>query len=271
MLKKKVFQKLAGLWFVGKVVNHVRVYGSKAAEGCSAFQRWSCFYLYLFNVENDIKWKYIPLCLKNTTYQRLTSDGLVQERPGALKLHLCCCRPSISNVYISLLQEHRGLQNPLSHGIQQPEPKIQLEPQRAWVEQKLWCERIQSNSARTRVVLWPGACQGTIIEENEWGYDGKKGKGYSGGISEHPGSGQSRYMCEGVGVSLHHLHVRVYLLRRSHREVSKPSAYDRRPVVRVGSPQRAVIGCILQGVSGITYSILLIYRGWWGPWYGAVK
>ena len=40
--KKKVFQKLAGLWLVGEVVNHVGLYGSKVAEGCSAFQRRSC-------------------------------------------------------------------------------------------------------------------------------------------------------------------------------------------------------------------------------------
>ena len=40
--KKEVFQKLAGLWLVGEVVNHVGFYGSKVAEGCSAFQRRSC-------------------------------------------------------------------------------------------------------------------------------------------------------------------------------------------------------------------------------------
>ena len=35
MLKKKeVFQKLAGLWLFGEVVNHVGLYGSKAAKGC---------------------------------------------------------------------------------------------------------------------------------------------------------------------------------------------------------------------------------------------
>ena len=39
------FQKFAGLWLVGKVDNHVAIYGSKVAEGFSAFQRrlvWSC-------------------------------------------------------------------------------------------------------------------------------------------------------------------------------------------------------------------------------------
>ena len=40
--KKKDFQKLAGLWLVDEVVNHVGIYGSKAAEGLSAFQRRSC-------------------------------------------------------------------------------------------------------------------------------------------------------------------------------------------------------------------------------------
>ena len=39
---KNVFQKLAGLWLVGEVVNHVELYWFKVAEGCSAFQRRSC-------------------------------------------------------------------------------------------------------------------------------------------------------------------------------------------------------------------------------------
>ena len=43
--KKKVFQdfqKLAGLWLVGEKDNYVGIYGSKVAEGFSAFQRRSC-------------------------------------------------------------------------------------------------------------------------------------------------------------------------------------------------------------------------------------
>ena len=36
------FQKLAGLWLVGEMDNHVGIYGSKVAEGFSAFQRRSC-------------------------------------------------------------------------------------------------------------------------------------------------------------------------------------------------------------------------------------
>ena len=39
-LKKK---KLAGLWLAGEVVNHVGIYGSKAAECLSAFQGQSCY------------------------------------------------------------------------------------------------------------------------------------------------------------------------------------------------------------------------------------
>ena len=45
--KKKDLKKLAGLWLADEVVNHVGIYGSKAAEGLSAFQRRSC-------------WKFIP-------------------------------------------------------------------------------------------------------------------------------------------------------------------------------------------------------------------
>ena len=37
---------MAGLWLVGEVVNHVGLYGSKVAEGCSAFQRRSCWLCY---------------------------------------------------------------------------------------------------------------------------------------------------------------------------------------------------------------------------------
>ena len=49
MFKKKI-QKLAGLWLAGEVANHVGIYGSKAAEGLSAFQRRSCyFYRTVFN------------------------------------------------------------------------------------------------------------------------------------------------------------------------------------------------------------------------------
>ena len=42
MLEKKDFQKLAGLWLAGEVVNHIGIYGSKAAECLSVFQRQSC-------------------------------------------------------------------------------------------------------------------------------------------------------------------------------------------------------------------------------------
>ena len=40
--KKKDFQKLAGLWLAGEMVDHVGIYGSKVVEGLSAFQRRSC-------------------------------------------------------------------------------------------------------------------------------------------------------------------------------------------------------------------------------------
>ena len=42
--KKKIqdFQKLTGLWLVGEMDNLVGIYGSKVAEGFSAFQRRSC-------------------------------------------------------------------------------------------------------------------------------------------------------------------------------------------------------------------------------------
>ena len=40
--KKKDFQKLAGLWLAGEMVDHIGIYESKVDEGLSAFQRRSC-------------------------------------------------------------------------------------------------------------------------------------------------------------------------------------------------------------------------------------
>ena len=40
--EKKGFQKLEGLWLAGEMVDHIGIYGSKVAEGLSAFQRRSC-------------------------------------------------------------------------------------------------------------------------------------------------------------------------------------------------------------------------------------
>ena len=62
--KKKKNQKLAGLWLAGEVVNHVGIYGSKAAEGLSAFQRRSCYSLvriFGLNVHNNIVQKPVGL------------------------------------------------------------------------------------------------------------------------------------------------------------------------------------------------------------------
>ena len=45
MFNKKIsFQKLEGLWLVGKVDNHVAIHRSQVAEGFSAFQRRCCWY-----------------------------------------------------------------------------------------------------------------------------------------------------------------------------------------------------------------------------------
>ena len=41
--EKKDYQKLAGLWLAGEMVNHIGIYGSKVAEGLSTFQRRSCY------------------------------------------------------------------------------------------------------------------------------------------------------------------------------------------------------------------------------------
>ena len=49
------FQKVSDLWMVGKVVNHVGSYGSKAAEGWSAFQHRFCILCSLESVWSALK------------------------------------------------------------------------------------------------------------------------------------------------------------------------------------------------------------------------
>ena len=57
-LEKKI-QKLADLWLVGKMVNRIGIYGSKVAEGLSAFQRRSCILGSIVYSWNDMSalWK----------------------------------------------------------------------------------------------------------------------------------------------------------------------------------------------------------------------
>ena len=61
---KNVFQKLAGLWLAGEVVNHVGLYESKVAEGCSAFQRRSCYchVIHIWKIQQIIYTSIHPCC-----------------------------------------------------------------------------------------------------------------------------------------------------------------------------------------------------------------
>ena len=58
------FQKLAGLWLFGEVVNHVGIYGSKAAEGFSAFQRRSCFLYILGHICGRYNCSLLNMCIR---------------------------------------------------------------------------------------------------------------------------------------------------------------------------------------------------------------
>ena len=76
-VEKNVFQKLAGLWLVGEVVNHVGLYESKVAEGCSAFQRRSCSTnVDWANLDWDwIIFEYLPTGLHGYLMIRFTDDS----------------------------------------------------------------------------------------------------------------------------------------------------------------------------------------------------
>ena len=63
MFKKN--QKLAGLWLAGEMVNHVGIYGSKAAEGLSAFQRRFC--LNVLKAKLDALFKTVNIVAKTTS------------------------------------------------------------------------------------------------------------------------------------------------------------------------------------------------------------
>ena len=73
---KNVFQKLAGLWLVAEVVNHVGLYGSKVAEGCSAFQHRSCYlFQYSLFLSSSLK-KHSNTYMWNTNIEK--SSAFIQ-------------------------------------------------------------------------------------------------------------------------------------------------------------------------------------------------
>ena len=90
-LKKNVFQKLAGLWLVGEVVNHVGLYRSKVAEGCSAFQRRSCFcFAGTFSTESPL------ICMYEQNVYTL-EPGKVQVRTFQVR-KLTFCMPFLVTI-----------------------------------------------------------------------------------------------------------------------------------------------------------------------------
>ena len=91
-VKKK---KLAGLWLAGKVVNHVGIYGSKAAEGLSAFQRRSCLQEYTtdqiplwhgndFHIINTLRRRQDDCHFTDDTFKRFSWMKILESR---LKFH----------------------------------------------------------------------------------------------------------------------------------------------------------------------------------------
>ena len=73
--KKKDYQKLAGLWLAGEMVNRIGIYGSKVAEGLSAFQRRSCILTH---------WRWVThMCISKLTII-LSDNGLSPGRHQAI-------------------------------------------------------------------------------------------------------------------------------------------------------------------------------------------
>ena len=80
MFKKKKIQKLAGLWLVGEVVHHVGIYGSKAAEGLSAFQRRSCFRI----METLVTYSILSYLTFIATAEKIVRPGKYQQDSSEL-------------------------------------------------------------------------------------------------------------------------------------------------------------------------------------------
>ena len=92
---KKDFQKLAGLWLAGEVVNHVGIYGSKAAEGLSAFQRRS---LILAATKQLYEWFSPSVCPSVTPFypSALRAGGVLSSQSGRAGGRL----PDLQNPYL---------------------------------------------------------------------------------------------------------------------------------------------------------------------------
>ena len=75
----KKFQKLAGLWLVGEVDDHAAIYGSKVAEGFSAFQCRSCCLYFLLVVSKQ------AICVDSSGTNK--STGLIALRSNRTTQH----------------------------------------------------------------------------------------------------------------------------------------------------------------------------------------
>ena len=82
---------MAGLWLAGEVVNHVGIYGSKAAEGLSAFQRRSC--TSWFFQTNYTSW-YLEHFLWNWSQVNATGSHITWT---SVDPDLCCHMASLSH------------------------------------------------------------------------------------------------------------------------------------------------------------------------------
>ena len=89
MFSKFNFQKLAGLWLVGKVVNHIGMYGSRAAEGLSASQRRSCLSVGIRSDIDDLCSQYCTSRCHVKGWGEGISDMMVSKFPGYLTSHTC--------------------------------------------------------------------------------------------------------------------------------------------------------------------------------------
>ena len=75
-------EKLAGLWLAGEVVNHFRIYGSKVAEGFSAFRRRSC--LFMLHEQADYYLNIMHMLCLHTNFNSLwPSYAIWRHRTGA--------------------------------------------------------------------------------------------------------------------------------------------------------------------------------------------
>ena len=108
-----IFKKLAGLWWAGEVVNHIWIYGSKVAEGSSAFQRRSCVicaWVRSPKYSNSIFYQILKTLHKTCQHEKISIQLLNETRPNrSFQIEMLVkCLSGIYQIEIHISEHQEG-------------------------------------------------------------------------------------------------------------------------------------------------------------------